>query len=103
MNRCIDWKNKGFSFMRNTDCEYFPCHDNGTGNTDDFNCLFCFCPLYEHDNCGGEFTVLKDGCKDCSACVLPHKKENYGRIIERLHCPVTQGETFASKGEKNAV
>ena len=50
----------------------------------DFNCLFCFCPLYLVKDCGGAFTYTERGVKDCSCCLFPHKKENYGKIMERL-------------------
>ena len=44
----------GFSFFRNVECEYFPCHK--VDNSDNFNCLFCYCPLYLVENCGGNFS-----------------------------------------------
>ena len=50
-----------------------------------FNCLFCYCPLYALGTaCGGNFTVLENGVKDCSGCTVPHKKENYGYITEQF-------------------
>jgi len=76
------WQNKAFSFYSHTECEYFPCHK--TCHPEKFNCLFCYCPLYAlGDECGGSFTYTKDGFKDCSGCLLPHKKENYGYIVEK--------------------
>ena len=33
-----------YAFFQNRDCEYFPCHE--TKHPEDFNCLFCYCPLY---------------------------------------------------------
>ena len=52
---------------------------------DDFNCLFCYCPLYLLDKeCGGNFSFTSEGIKDCSNCLIPHKKENYQWILERL-------------------
>lgn len=76
-----EWRDKGFSYYCNTRCEYFPCHG---GNIENFNCLFCYCPLYDYTDCGGKFTYLENGYKDCSACIVPHRKENYGWMIERL-------------------
>ena len=32
-----------YSFMQHTACEFFPCHK--TAHPEDFNCLFCYCPL----------------------------------------------------------
>ena len=34
-------------------------------------------------DCGGSFTYLENGCKDCSRCLFPHLRENYGVITER--------------------
>lgn len=70
------------SYFCNTDCEYYPCHPIENG--DAFNCLFCFCPLYEKDDCGGDFVILENGVKDCSACLLPHRPENYRYMMEKL-------------------
>ena len=71
------------SFFQNRDCAYFPCHK--TGDPEDFNCLFCFCPLYAlGDRCGGNFSYLDNGVKDCSNCLIPHKKGNYGLILEHI-------------------
>ena len=69
----------GYDFFENRECEFYPCH-KGIG---EINCLFCFCPLYLTD-CGGNFTILKNGIKDCSNCTLPHKRKNYKLIMERL-------------------
>ena len=66
-------------FFRNTQCEYFPCHE--TNETENFNCLFCFCPLYTLD-CPGNPEYLPNGVKDCTNCLLPHK--NYDGVIRRL-------------------
>ena len=78
------WCGKAFSFFTNKKCECFPCH---TGiDPEEFNCLFCYCPLYMlGDRCGGNFTYTKSGIKNCSDCVLPHKKSNYGYITERFN------------------
>ena len=72
-----------YKCFTNKKCEYFPCHK--TNNVDNFNCLFCFCPLYSMgENCGGNFTYTKEGIKDCSNCLIPHKKENYDYIVGKL-------------------
>lgn len=53
-------------------------------NIENFNCLFCYCPLYMlGENCGGSFN-LKNGVKDCSQCMIPHKRENYGYITGKF-------------------
>lgn len=77
------WKGKHYSFFQNTACEYFPCH--ATGKHEEFNCLFCYCPLYAlGDRCGGNFRYTEKGIKDCTGCMIPHKKDNYGRILEKF-------------------
>ncbi|MFZ7102422.1 MAG: cysteine-rich small domain-containing protein [Peptococcaceae bacterium] len=77
------WRGKGYSFFINTKCEAFPCHP--TDNTEDFNCLFCYCPLYTlGDKCGGNFKYMPNGVKDCSGCTIPHRRDNYGMITERF-------------------
>ncbi len=76
------WDGKQYAYFRHEKCEFFPCH-TGVAK-EDFNCLFCYCPLYAlGDKCGGGFTYTQDGMKDCSACTVPHRRENYGRILER--------------------
>ena len=78
----MDWEGKHYAFFCNRDCEYFPCH-TGSAETD-FNCLFCYCPLYAlGEACGGNFTLAEQGGKDCTACVIPHRRENYGLILEK--------------------
>ena len=42
---------------------------------DSINCLFCYCPLYEDENCGGNYIILENGLKDCGKCTLPHTEE----------------------------
>lgn len=75
-----DWKSKKYSFFCHKKCECFPCHE--TKDPENFNCLFCYCPLYVlGDRCGGNFRYTEKGIKDCTACGLPHKRENYGYII----------------------
>lgn len=69
-------------FFRNDGCEFFPCHK--VGEESDFNCLFCYCPLYRLADCGGSFTLLENGVKDCSGCILPHSPDAYDYIIKRL-------------------
>lgn len=71
------------NYYRNESCEYFPCHDGI--EKENFNCMFCYCPLYALKNkCGGNFSYTSAGIKDCSNCKFPHKKENYDLMIERV-------------------
>lgn len=77
------WEGKEYTFFSHTKCEFFPCHK--TNKPEEFNCLFCYCPLYAlGDKCGGNFRYTEDGVKDCSQCMLPHVKENYGYIMSKF-------------------
>ena len=72
-----------YKYFDNKECEYFPCHKGA--NSDNFNCLFCYCPLYAlGEECGGNTTYLENGVKDCSNCTFPHNKDNYNKIMEKL-------------------
>lgn len=72
-----------YDFVQNRECEYYPCHIGADPDT--FNCLFCFCPLYAlGDQCGGSFSYTEQGIKDCSQCLKPHRRENYGKIMEKM-------------------
>ena len=71
---------KHFQFFSNSKCEYFPFHP--TNDPENFNCLFCYCPLHAlGDKCGGNFTYIVGGIKDCSGCLIPHRREGYDYII----------------------
>lgn len=56
-------------FQEDKNCPYYPCHDSTP-----INCVHCFCPLYDSD-CKGNFSILKNGLKDCSKCMIPHSPE----------------------------
>ena len=76
-------KKGNYSFFQNTQCEYFPCHK--TEHPEDFNCLFCYCPLYALGRkCGGNFKYNEKGVKDCSGCLVPHRRGNYDLINSRF-------------------
>ena len=71
-----------FDFFSNSACKYYPCHNQP--KKEEFNCLFCYCPLYAlGDKCQGDFKFNKN-VKDCTGCYLPHKHENYGVIMSKL-------------------
>ncbi len=38
------WEDKEYAYFSHKKCEYFPCHKGA--DPEDFNCLFCYCPLY---------------------------------------------------------
>lgn len=72
-----------YRFFENRACQYFPCHKG----LEDFNCLFCFCPMYLREDCPGNPKYIeKSGkkIKDCSDCTFPHRFENYDKIIQYL-------------------
>ena len=73
------WEVKEYSYFSHKKCEFFPCHKGA--DPEDFNCLFCYCPLYAlGDKCGGNFKYNEKGFKDCTNCQLPHKRKNYGYV-----------------------
>lgn len=72
-----------YKFFQHKACEFFPCHK--VKEADNFNCLFCYCPLYaKGEKCGGNFTYTENGIKNCSNCLFPHKKENYEKVLKKL-------------------
>ena len=76
------WEGKEYSFFSHKECEFFPCHKGA--DPQDFNCLFCYCPLYAlGDKCGGNFKYTEKGLKDCTGCLLPHKRRNYGYVTDK--------------------
>ena len=79
----MEVSNHNSTFFQNRDCENFPCH---TGVPEaEFNCLFCFCPLYSLGRqCGGNYFYTEKNIKSCKNCSFPHEKENYDRIISRF-------------------
>ena len=73
----------GERFFQNRECPYFPCHQ-GVEEAE-FNCLFCFCPLYTlGKQCGGNYTYTDKGVKSCKNCVFPHRPENYEQVTGRF-------------------
>lgn len=74
---------KEYKFFQHRSCEFFPCHT--TEKPEDFNCLFCYCPLYAlGKNCGGNFKLMENGIKDCSNCMVPHKRDNYDYMLGKI-------------------
>lgn len=79
-------RSNSYRFFQNRECEFFPCHE--VQDEDDFNCLFCYCPLYLDDNCIGspEYIITGRGqrIKDCSSCLVVHSPEMYDKVIAHL-------------------
>ena len=72
-----------YRFFENRDCKYFPCHEG----LESFNCLFCYCPLYNKEHCPGKPEYINCGgekIKACTNCTFPHQPENYDKIIQIL-------------------
>lgn len=69
-------------FYQNKGCKFFPCHDDVEEKN--FNCLFCFCPLYFYDDCGGNYELMENDHKDCSNCTIPHSRNGYEYIINKI-------------------
>ncbi|HMA99798.1 MAG TPA: cysteine-rich small domain-containing protein [Spirochaetota bacterium] len=82
-----------YKFFENKACRYYPCHKG----LKHINCMFCYCPLYFLDDCGGHYTFTKDGLKDCSQCLIPHKPGGYEYIQKKLK------QYFKKKKEQNAT
>ena len=71
----------GTSFFTNRSCKSFPCHDVPEA---EFNCMFCYCPLYDYDDCGGNYVWNDKGIKNCKNCAFPHFRDNYPKVIKKL-------------------
>jgi len=71
-----------YRYFKNTACKYFPCHKTPDGGGD-FNCLFCYCPLYPMgDGCGGNFKYSGEKrIKNCEDCVYPHTPDYYETVV----------------------
>lgn len=76
-------KKNSYDFFSNRECQYYPCHEKADPN--EFNCLFCYCPLYAlGDKCGGNFGYTPSGVKDCSSCLLPHQEGGYKYVNDHF-------------------
>lgn len=74
----------GSSFFSNRACAHFPCH--GGVEPDEFNCLFCYCPLYAlGPDCGGDFRYNEKGYKVCTDCTRLHEGDaGVAFVLERF-------------------
>ena len=101
-----DSASSAYPFFSHTACPYFPCHKGLA--PENFNCLFCYCPLYAlGDACGGRFRYNDKGVKVCTDCFLPHVRDEGTRMVydrfselKDLARPsaVSMSEESASKG-----
>jgi len=78
-----------YRFFSNIACDFFPCHQKPDPH--EFNCLFCYCPLYlMGKDCGGLFEMTH-GVKDCTECHLPHTPAYYDVIVKKLGDKISEG------------
>lgn len=78
----FEFQTENYKFVQHKKCEFFPCHK--VKNSEDFNCLFCYCPLYMlKDKCGGHFKYTKN-TKDCSDCLIPHSKGAHDYMMSKM-------------------
>ena len=90
------------TYFANKACRYFPCHSGA--DPDNFNCLFCYCPLYAMGrDCGGNFRYTAKGVKDCTGCLVPHRRENYPKVLDRLRGRGSAGKTLERDEKAPAV
>lgn len=86
-------------YFQNRECSYFPCHEGA--DEENFNCLFCYCPLYALGaQCGGAFSYTDNGIKDCSGCLVPHRAENYDRIMEKMSMVLALAKKDAAPNDR---
>ena len=95
----------GVHFFRNTDCPHFPCHEGV--DPAEFNCLFCYCPLYAlGPRCGGEFRYNDKGVKTCVNCTMLHRgdagagivKQHFDQLVDLARR--SQGDSADAAAEK---
>ena len=79
--RVIFGEKKHCTYFVNRQCEYYPCHDV---SDEKFSCLFCYCPLYDVKDCGGEYFISDKGVKNCKNCGFVHDRDNYPKVIKKL-------------------
>ncbi len=90
---------ENYKFFQHKECEFFPCHK--VKDPENFNCLFCYCPLYAlGDKCGGNFSYNEKGFKDCTDCALPHTRNNYEYIISKYNEIIEIVKSNHEKGYK---
>ena len=86
----VKMETENYKFFQHKTCEFFPCHE--TKDVENFNCLFCYCPLYERRHCPGNPEYIKSRrengsevqIKSCMKCTFPHQAENYDVIMQFL-------------------
>lgn len=80
-----------YRFFANKACKFYPCHEG----VEEFNCLFCYCPLYDRKHCPGMPEYPRMGRADimngqkrtarlCEKCTFPHVPEHFDTIMQLL-------------------
>ena len=73
-----------YAFFQNRDCEYFPCHE--TKHPEDFNCLFCYCPLYALGRDKGLLRLSvpapEGKLRPCDRPLYGNRQKNAGRRVK---------------------
>lgn len=83
MSKLLQEQTRNYAFFQNRQCESFPCHEGIP--EEEFNCLFCYCPLYPlGKSCGGNCHYTPNGFKSCLNCTFPHWKDNYDKVLARF-------------------
>lgn len=70
-----------YRFFSNMECKYYPCHKG----IEEINCLFCYCPMYNFNDCPGNPQYIeRDGkqIKKCTDCIFPHCADNFDRVMK---------------------
>lgn len=88
---------ENYKFFQHKKCEYFPCHKGL--KEEEFNCLFCYCPLYMlQDQCGGNFKYIQ-GIKDCSNCTITHNIGGYDYVMSKMDKVMRIGSETSNKNQ----
>ena len=57
---------ENYKFFTHRECEFFPCHEGA--DPENFNCLFCYCPLYTYEHCPGNFRYIENNGRKIKVC-----------------------------------
>ena len=70
-----------YCYFKNEKCKYFPCHK--VEKETDFNCLFCYCPLNQYEDCpGNPHFIVKAERKLKTARIVPSRTSR--KTMKRL-------------------
>ena len=70
-----------YCYFKNEKCKYFPCHK--VEKETDFNCLFCYCPLNQYEDCpGNPHFIVRESGKKIKDCIVPSRTSR--KTMKRL-------------------